>query len=46
MKHYLAKIGSFFIVAMIIFASVSTAFAEDTLKINDAKDKIYKSRGL
>ncbi len=42
MKHYLAKIGSFFIVAMIIFASVSTAFAEDTLKINDAKDTVKK----
>ena len=38
MKHYFAKIGSILIAVMIIFVSVSTAFAEDTLKINDAKE--------
>ena len=34
MKHYIAKITSILIAAMIILTSTSTAFAEDTLKIN------------
>ena len=42
MKHYFAKIGSILIAAMIVFASVSTAFAEDTLKINGAKEAVNK----
>ena len=42
MKRYFAKIGSILIAAMIIIASVSTAFAEDTLKINDANDTVKK----
>ena len=42
MKHYFAKIGSILIAVMIIFVSVSTAFAEDTLKINGAKEAVNK----
>lgn len=42
MKHYFAKIGSIIIALMIVFASVSTAFAEDTLKINGANDTVKK----
>ena len=46
MKRYFAKIGSILIAAMLIFASVSTAFAEDALKINDAKDTVKKGDTL
>ncbi len=37
MKHYIAKIGSILIAATIIIASITTAFAEDTLKINNSE---------
>ena len=36
MKHYIAKIGSILIAATIILASITTAFAEDALKINNS----------
>lgn len=42
MKHNIAKITSILIAAMIIFASVTTAFAEDTLKINGADKTVNK----
>lgn len=36
MRHYIAKIGSILLASMIIFASFTTAFAAEELKINDA----------
>lgn len=42
MKHYIAKIGSILIAATIILASITTAFAEDTLKINNSDKTVNK----
>lgn len=42
MKHYIAKIGSICIAVLVILASVTTAFAEDSLKINDAEKTVEK----
>ncbi len=42
MKRYIAKVTSILLVAILILASVSTAFAEDTLKINGAEKTVKK----
>ena len=42
MKHYIAKISSILIAAIIILTTATTAFAEDSLKINGADKTVNK----